>query len=68
MTPQELIAARKQLDLTKTQMAHVLGYSAYKPYARLEDGIRGIDPRVSKLVKALLILSKTEHAKEFGLE
>lgn len=68
MTPNELRTARKQLNLTPTQMAAVMGYSSYRPYYRLEIGEREIDARVAKLVKALLILSKTEYAKEFGLE
>jgi predicted transcriptional regulator len=67
MTTDELKAARGQLGLTSSEMARVLGYSCYRPYYRLEIGEREIDARVAKLVRALIVISTTEHAEDFGL-
>ncbi len=67
MTNIELIDARVQLRLNKTRMAFALGFSSYRPYLRLENGERVITPSTEILVRALLILKNTKHAKDFCL-
>jgi len=67
MTIDQLKMARKQLKLTSTQMAKVLGYASYRQYYRLENGDREISATIKILVNALLILANTKHSDDFNL-
>lgn len=67
MTPNQLKTAREKLKLTKTQMAKVLEFGSYRAYQHLEAGKQDVNPRVAKLIRALLVIANTDFATDFGL-
>lgn len=53
MTPQELRAARKRLDMTQQEFADEIAMS-YDSVKSMESGRRPIEPRTEKLVRAMI--------------
>ncbi len=58
MTPKQLTAARKQLDLTPTEMARAMGvpYDTFKDW---QSGKRGMPLVANRCVELLLLLPRT---------
>lgn len=54
MDGQQIKAARKQLGLTQTQLAEVMGYSDNTHISRIESGPRDMSEQGCKLLQAYL--------------
>ena len=54
MDGQQIKAARKQLGLTQTQLAEVMGYSNDTYISRVETGSRGMSEQAQRLLQAYL--------------
>jgi transcriptional regulator with XRE-family HTH domain len=54
MSKEEFRSIRKQLDLTQTELAEKMGYSAKTRISEKENGKRSITPRDEQTLKLLL--------------
>jgi transcriptional regulator with XRE-family HTH domain len=54
MDGQQIKAARKQLGLTQTQLAEVMGYVGKSYISTIESGSRGMSDQGQKLLQAYL--------------